>query len=118
MTVQSAKAGLAKWDSAAIADVRNIEVTESSDVKVYGSSSTACLKKRVAGMKDKTFSFEVYAADPAELTFGEGDTGYLDLESATGDSLFSASAVIDEISWSAAVEEGDLVVATVTGGQA
>ena len=118
MSVISSKSGLAKWASAAITDVRNIEVTETSDNKVYSSSSTAGLKKRVAGVKDKTFSFEVYAADPAELSFGEGDTGYLDLESNTGDSLFSANAIIDEISWSAAVEEGDLVVATVTGGQA
>lgn len=117
MTVSSAKNGTGFWDSQTLTDVRNIDVTKIAEEKVYGSSSTACKRKRIKGFEDENGTFEVYADSQGNLPFVKGDIGYLDLRSTATEPMFAGNALISEIAWSVPVEEGDPVSATVTFGQ-
>lgn len=115
MGVVSAKNGSGTWDATAIPDITDITVNKDTDPKVYASSSTGGAKSRVAGHTDASGSFTV--KDEA-LQMSEGDSGTLVLKSSVGVTLFSGTVLIGDISWSAGVESGDPVEATVNWGQA
>ncbi len=117
MSVSSAKNGIGSWDSQTLTDVRNIDVSKIAEEKIYGSSSTACKRKRLKGFEDETGTFEVYADSQGDLPFVKGDIGYLDLRSTALNPMFAGNALISEIAWSVPVEDGDPISATVTFGQ-
>jgi len=114
MGVTSAKNGSGTWDTVAIPDITDITVNKDTDPKVYASSSTDGAKSRVAGHTDASGSFTV---KDEGLQMDEGDTGALVLKSSAAITLFTGNVLIGDISWSAGVESGDPVEATVNWGQ-
>ena len=105
----SAKAGALSIDTAVVSDVRNIRFEQRSDNKEYRSSSTAGFTKRIAGHKDYSLSFDVYAADGA-IVFSkdEGDNIAVIATAVAGKTL-TGNFIIDRISGIVDIEGGDLV---------
>ena len=117
MSVISAKNGKLEIGGVEVADIRNISFSRTADLHEYASSSTSGRKRRNAGHKDCTGSFEMYAADGAFLlTFAEGDTvtikGYSDASS----HYFEEQVIISSIGHEVPVEDGGNVPITVEFG--
>lgn len=114
----SGKTGKAYYDSGGgeteILDVTNWNLNKSSDNKPYASSTTDGHRKRVAGHKDKSGSFEFYVTDgdPGNIPIAEGDAVTLALDTDTG-KRETGPAIIDDIEIPADIEGGDPVKITV-----
>lgn len=119
----SAKNGTITWNAATVTDVTNINFNDDVDINVQATSSTAGLKSRTVGHKDKSGSFDVQVPSDAAgvatiLGFDKGDTGTLVIKSSSTQTLFNGSAIIGNIRYSAPVGGGGNVTATVEWGQA
>ena len=114
MSVKSAKLGNATFAGTPIGDVTDIQIVKTTNPKEYASSSTAGKVSRRPGHEDITGSFKVKAD---ALAFDEGDSGTLLLKSDAAVTMFNATALIGEISFSLPIEGADLIEATVTFGQ-
>lgn len=112
MAAKSAKSGTITWDAGALANVHDIQVSDTSETQVYASSSTSGAKSRVAGLDDVTGSFKLYE-DPG---FSKGDSGTLVVTTDGTEELFNATAIIEDIQVSAPVGSGGLVEWSVTWG--
>lgn len=112
---KSAKFGRGTWNGVAIDDVANIRVASNAGIKTYGSSKTNGQTGRVAGLQDKTGSFDMHAD---EAPFDEGDVGTLILKSDANVELFSGTAIIEDISINANINTGDIISLTVSFGAA
>jgi len=109
----SGKSGKVYVDAVEVADVRNWKVNRASDNKEYASSSTAGWKKRVAGNRDWSGSFEVYLQDgDMTLAFDDGDDITLILQTDSGQT-FTGPAIVDGIDYDDNIEGGDPVAGTV-----
>lgn len=123
MGVKSAKYGTASWtapsggQAAVIADVRNIEVTESAGAQEYGSSSTNGKTGREAGREDKTVTFDMYFEALADIPFSKGDKGTLTVTSDGSTELYNEASLITELGKAVPIEEGGLLSCSVSVGQ-
>lgn len=122
MAVMSAKSATLSYGAGPTlqADVRNVQWTETNDVNVYASSSTAGLKKRVAGHSDLSGSFEVYS-DAVAAGLQEGETIALTVKpdgTTAHPSMSATSCVIESIAYNVPIEGGGLISAVVNFGRA
>ena len=112
----SAKTGVVTYDAGGrdvtILDVRSISWDRTSDNKEYASSSTAGIKKRVAGHKDSSGTLEIFAQDgDVDIPFDEGDT--LSLKVQCNVKGWSCPIIVDSIGAAHDIEGGELIGVTV-----
>lgn len=110
---KSAKNGTVDWGGA-VADVTDIKISESSDVKEYASSSTAGAKGRIAGHSDTTGSFTVLTDDTS--LFEEGDSGTLVITSDGAVEMFNGNAIILSVEYGVPVSDGGPCEVNVSWG--
>lgn len=118
MPVISGKNGNAKWDAADIPDVRDWELSETTNAKPYASSDTNGNMSRVAGQKDTTARVNVYnnSGSPIEGVVRPGDTGTLDLY-VNATLYWSMPALCETLTLGSQIEGGDPNAASLTFGQ-
>lgn len=119
MAVFSAKSGNVKRGGtpADVTDVVNINFEEVNEVQRYASSDTAGGYRRVAGLTDWTFSFDVLQDDttPQTDTIQPGTSETLEVYE-NGTLKWSGTAMYERVGAAIPIETGGLVRYTVSGG--
>ena len=95
--------------------VRDINVLDGIDAKVYSDSSTSGIKGRVVGPEDWTGSFNIYLDGGAWPGFSKGDQITLKITPVPGRSE-QATAVILSIARTYDIENGEIISATIEVG--
>lgn len=114
MAVMSGKNGTLFLGENEVSPVTNWKLVATSDNPDYAANDTAGWKKRVAGVRDASGSFEVKVADDKQCPVEEGDSVSLALHlDATGDNYYEVPAIIDKISVDVDINKGEIVACIV-----
>jgi hypothetical protein len=110
MAVLSGKNGTLYVGEDEITPVSNWRLRVTSDNPDYAANDTGGWKKRAAGVKDCSGSFDVKVEDAGNCPVEEGDTVALKLHvDATGENYYDVPAIIDEIEVNVDINEGRIV---------
>ena len=114
MSVISGKDGTLHLDGGEVTPVTNWRLEKISGNKDYAANDTGGSKKRVAGVKDCSGSFEIKATDTGNVPVDEGDTVTLDLHiDDTGNNYYEVPAIVDRVAVDVDINEGEIVAYAV-----
>jgi hypothetical protein len=114
MAAYSGKNGLVKSGSTQLAEITGWKLSTKSNNPAWNSSTSSGSKKRVAGVKDGSGSFDLKVDDSDEIydTLVEGDSVTLNLY-LNATKFFAVPALIDNIDYDVDINDGEVVAATV-----
>ncbi len=117
MAAYSGQNGKVLVGSTTLAEITGWKFDPSVFVDVWASSTSPGFKKRLAGVKDATGSFDFKVDDTSEQwdTFDEGDSVTLKLY-LDGTKFFTVPAIIDKLSFAVDINDGPAVTGTATFG--
>jgi hypothetical protein len=114
MAVLSGKNGTLFLGGSEITPVSNWKLVATSNNPDYAANDTGGWKKRVAGVRDASGSFEIKAADNQHCPVEEGDAPTLNLHlDNTGNNYYEVPAIIDKISVDVNISKGEIVAYVV-----
>lgn len=110
MSVLSGKDGTLYLGTEEVTPVTNWRLEKTSANKPYAANDTGGAKKRVPGVRDSAGSFEIKAADSANVPVDEGDAVTLKLHvDGSGANYYEVPAVIDRLRVDVDINEGEIV---------
>lgn len=110
MAVLSGKNGTLYLGTNEVSPVSNWKLVATSDNPEYAANDTGGWKKRAAGLRDASGSFEIKAADSQHCPVEEGDAAALKLHvDATGNNYYEVPAIIDKVSVDVDINKGAIV---------
>ncbi|MGA2619839.1 MAG: hypothetical protein ABSF26_19675 [Thermoguttaceae bacterium] len=110
MAVLSGKDGTLYLGTSEITPVSDWKLVATSNNPDYAANDTGGWKKRAAGVRDASGSFEIKATDTQQCPIEEGQTATLNLHlDASGDNYYEVPAIIDKISVEVDINKGQII---------
>lgn len=110
MSVLSGKNGTLFLGSSEVTPVTNWRLAATSNNPDYAANDTGGWKRRAAGVRDASGSFEVKATDAQHCPVEEGDAATLKLHiDASGNNYYEVPAIVDKISVDVDINQGEIV---------
>ena len=110
MAVLSGKDGTLYLGSSEVTPVSNWKLVAISNNPDYAANDTGGSKKRAAGVRDSSGSFEMKADGTGNCPVEEGDAVDLNLHvDGTDQNFFEVPAIIDKISVNVDINKGEIV---------
>ena len=110
MAVLSGKDGTLYIGAAEITPVSNWRLSITSNNPDYAANDTGGWKKRAAGVRDCSGSFDVKVDDSGNCPVAEGDAATLKLHvDDTGSNYYEVPAIVDRIEVDVDINEGRIV---------
>jgi hypothetical protein len=114
MAVLSGKNGTLFLGTSEITPVSNWKFVTTSHNPDYAANDTGGWKKRAAGVRDASGSFEIKATDQNTCPVEEGDTPALNLHiDNSGDNYYEVPAIVDKITVDVDINKGEIVAYVV-----
>ena len=110
MSVISGKDGTLHVDGAEVTPVTNWRLDKTSGNKHYAANDTGGARRRVAGVRDSSGSFELKADDTGNVPVEEGDAVTLQLHvDGGGANYYEVPAIVDRLRVEVDISEGEIV---------